>query len=91
MFPGKDTYVPQFTKDQPPPLTIEDVRARGVIVATSDDGTRATVELRDGAGVSLVGVLLNPDGSIRDFVPRPVGVNRFAGTFTRLDNLPPTE
>ena len=91
MFPDKGAYVPKFTKDQSPPLTIEDVRSRGIIVATSDDGTRAAVELRDGSGVSFVGVLLNSDGSIRDFVPRPVGASRFAGTFAKFDQVPPAE
>lgn len=74
MYPTKNNvYVPSF-RHEPRPITIEEVRQHGRIVALSDDETRATVEVTIPGSlvVSYCGVTLNSDGTIEDFIPRPV-------------------
>lgn len=67
MVPAKNnTYVPQMT-EQPPTRPIEWVRANGVVVAASTDGTTGVVQYVDGLFVGYVGVTLHPDGTIAEF------------------------
>lgn len=74
MYPTENTVVVPEFGDKPRPITIEEVRKYGRIVALSDDNTRATVEVKiPGSPVVLYcGVLLNEDCTIREFIPRPV-------------------
>ncbi len=71
MFPAREgnTYIPDLTSIPPAP-TIEEVRRDGVIVMT--DGVTALVQTTKGMAVSFCTVTLNPDGTIADFVPRPI-------------------
>lgn len=52
-------------------LTIEEVRQYGKVVALSDDGTRATVQVTIGLTVVYCGVIVVDDGTIKEFIPRP--------------------
>lgn len=72
MYPTDNkVYVPDFP-DKPRDVTIEEARA-GRVVALSEDGSRATVEVKIGTAICYCGVIMNPDGTVKDFVPR---VNR---------------
>ncbi len=91
-YPGSnDTYIPAFDGFKPlsESLTIEQVRAEGEIVLKSEDGTRATVCVRRGLVLSFCGVLLAPDGTITDFVPRPI--NKYVKLEAVVHQTPPEQ
>ena len=69
------TYIPADLAAWEPP-SIAEVRERGQIVLTNAERTRATVQITSGLVVFYCAVTLNPDGTIGDFVPRPI--NRYA-------------
>lgn len=58
-------------------LTIEEVRQNGKVVALSDDGTRATVQVTVGLTVCYCGVIMADDGTIKEFIPRPKRVHTY--------------
>lgn len=77
MYPTENqVVVPEFG-NKPRPITIDEVRQYGRVVTLSDDETRATVEVKVPGSlvVSYCGCLMNSDGTVRSFIPRPV--NRF--------------
>ena len=81
MYPTENkVYVPTFP-DTPRDVTIEEAR-KGKIVAMSDDGTRATVQVTIGLTVCYCGVTLDSDGKICEFIPRPKGVLKTTAAFT---------
>ena len=74
--PGKENlYVAAPSFDMPAAPSIEYVREYGQVCSVSEDGTLATVGVKYGLVVSYCAVTLNPDGTIGDFMPRPI--NRY--------------
>lgn len=78
MYPTtNEVYVPSFT-DEKRKVTLDEAKT-GRIVAISDDNTRATVEVKIGTQIVYCGVLLNEDGTIKDFIPRPINTFKSVG------------
>lgn len=74
MYPTTNKIFAPQTANEERDLTIEEVRQYGQVVALSEDGTKATVQVKIGLTVCYCGVIMDGD-LIKEFIPRPKTVH----------------
>jgi len=90
MYPTENkVYVPSLT-DEKRKVTLDEAKT-GRIVALSEDGTKATVEVKIGTQIVYCGVTVDENQKVIDFIPRPKGTIKYVTVNKDTGQIDPPE